>query len=110
MTNATLEPTTFESSALAEASSKVADVAPGPAVPGPGIGRINLDGLPKREATQSTAIQGRRPGLLSRSFHMLRDASFQVGLSLPGKLWYRESKTLNAKDKAVLDATMQGFL
>ena len=110
MTNAILEPTTIESSAPAEASTKVADVAPQPATPDTGIGRTNLDRLPKRETARSTAIQGRRRGLLSRSFHALRDTSFQVGFSLPGKLWYREYPVLNAKDRAVLDAAQQGFL
>lgn len=114
MTNAILEPPTIESSALAENPikkvSKLAEVAPRPAARGAGIGRINLDVLPRREITQSTVIQGRKPGLLSRSFHMLRDASFQIGLSHPGKLWYRESQFLNAKEKAVLDAALHGFL
>ena len=110
MTNAILEPTTIESPAPAEASTKVAEVAPQPATPDTGMGRINLDRLPKRETARSTSIQSRRQGLLGRSFRMLKDTSFQVGFSLPGKLWCRESQALNAKEKAVLDAAQQGFL
>ena len=75
-----------------------------------GSGRINPAGWAQREITQSTAIQGEKRGLLNRQFHVLRDTSFQLGLSLPGKLWYRESQNLSAKDKAVLDAAMHGFL
>ena len=115
MPNAILEPTIIESSALAEASipeapTKAAKAAPLIAAPDTGNGRMNPNGLSKRESTKSIAIQGRRRGPLGRSFRALRDASFQIGLSAPGKRWYRESKDLNAKDKAVLDAAMHGFL
>ena len=41
---------------------------------------------------------------------MLKDASFQLGLSGPGKLWYKESQVLNAKDKAVLNQALHGYL
>ena len=110
MTNATLEPTTLRPSARTEASTEAAEMAPRPAAPGADIGHINLAGRAQRAITQSTPIQGEKRGLLSRPFYLLRDASFQLGFSLPGKLWYRESQLLNAKDKAVLDAALHGFL
>ncbi len=115
MTNAIVEPTTIEPPAVAEAPTpdtfnEVAEVSTRSAAQGFGIGRINQAGLSQRANTRSAAIQGKKLGLLGRSFHMLRDASFQVGLSLPGKLWYRESRVLNARDKAAMDAAMQGFL
>ena len=110
MTNAILEPKPFESSALTQAPASVAEMTPPPAAPVVGIGRINSDGIPKRAITQSTLIQGKKLGLFGKPFHMLRDASFQIGLSLPGKLWYRESPALDAREKATMDILMQGFL
>ena len=110
MTNATLEPTTIESPALSRAATKVADIAPRPATPDTGTGRTGLDGRTQRKITQSTQIQGAKRGLLSRPFYLLKDASFQLGLSGPGKLWYKESQVLNAKDKAVLNQALHGFL
>ena len=110
MTNATLEPTTLPSSAPTEAPTKVADIAPRPAAPDTGTGSINLAGRTQRVITQLTSIQGENRGLLSRPFYLLKDASFQLGLSGPGKLWYKESQVLNAKDKAVLNQALHGFL
>ena len=110
MTNATLEPTTVESPALNRAPTKVAVMAPRPAAPDTGNGRISLDGRTQRKITQSTPIQGTKRGLLSRPFYLLKDASFQLGLSGPGMLWYKESQVLNAKDKAVLNQALHGFL
>ena len=110
MTNATLEPTTIESPALSRAATKVADIAPRPAAPDTGTGRMSLNGLPQRKITQLTSIQGENRGLLSRPFYLLKDDSFQLGLSGPGKLWYKESQVLNAKDKAVLNQALHGYL
>ena len=110
MTNATLEPTTLRSSAPTEAPTKVAGMAPRPAAPDAGNGRINLDRRATREITQPTAIQGKKRNLLSRPFYLLKDVSFQLGLSGPGKLWYKESQVLNAKDKAVLNQQLHGYL
>ncbi|PKB73328.1 MAG: hypothetical protein BZY75_02500 [SAR202 cluster bacterium Io17-Chloro-G7] len=110
MTNATLDPKTIESLDLTGPSVPSAEATPRAEVADASAGHVKFHRLPKRQATQSSMIPARRPGLLGRSFHMLRDASFQVGLSLPGKLWYKESKDLNAKQRAVMDAEMQGFL
>jgi len=110
LTNATLEPTTLQSSATTEAPTKVVDVVPLPAAPDTDTRRISLDVRAQRRITQSTPIQGKKRGPLSRPFYLLRDASFQLGLSGPGKLWYKESQDLNAKDKAVLDIALHGFL
>ena len=110
LTNATLEPTTLQSTVTTEGETKVAEMAPSPAAPGTSIGRISVTDWDQRDNNRSTPIQGKKRGLLNRQFHLLRDTSFQLGLSLPGKLWYRESQNPNAKDKAVLDAAMHGFL
>ena len=110
MTNATLEPATFQSSAPAEAPTDVAEMPRRPAAPDTGIGRLDVDRRAKREITQPTPIQGKKRNLLTRSFYLLKDASFQLGLSGPGKLWYKESQVLNAKDKAVLNQALHGFL
>ena len=47
---------------------------------------------------------------MGRSINLLRNASFGVRLTLPGKLWYRESPVLNVRDKAAMDTVMRGFL
>ncbi len=110
MTKQTLEPEIIESLDLTQAGIKITEATSGPVVADTSAGHITSHRLPNRQTTQSSEILARRPGLLDRSFHMLRDVSFQVGLSQPGKLWYKESKDLNAKQKAVMDAAMQGFL
>ena len=110
MTNATLEPTTLQSTVTTKGETNAAEMALQPAAPRAGIGRISVADWTQQDDNQSTAIQGEKRGLLNRQFHLLRDTSFQLGLSLPGKLWYRESQNPNAKDKAVLDAAMHGFL
>lgn len=109
MTNAFLEPTTIESPVPAETPINVTNVATQAAAPGAGIDPINLDWLPQREITRATSTQGKKLGLFGKSFHMLRDASFQIGLSHPGKLWYRDSPALNAKEKATMDAALLGL-
>ena len=110
MSNAILEPTTIESPAPSETPTNVTNVATQAAAPGAGIYPTNLDWLPQREITRATSTQGKKLGLFGKSFHMLRDASFQIGLSLPGKLWYRESNVLNAREKATMDAALLGLL
>ena len=110
MTNATLEPTTLQSSATTEAPTKLVEVVPLPAAPDTDTGRISPDGRAQRKITQSTPIQGKKQGPLSRPVYPLRDALFQLGLARPGKRWYRETQILNAKDKAVLDIALHGFL
>lgn len=110
MTNAILEHTTIESQGHIQNSIDAAALATPAAAPDVTIGRTNPDGLPTREITQSTAKQGQEPGLLGRSINLLRNASFGVGLTLPGKLWYRESPVLNVRDKAAMDTVMRGFL
>ena len=49
-------------------------------------------------------------GLLSRSVRLIKDGAFQLGLSAPGRLWYRDSAHLNVKEKAILDAQFLGYL
>ena len=110
LTNATLEPTTLQSTVTTEGPTNAAEMALRPAAPSASIGRISVADWTQQDNNRSTSIQGEKRGLLNRQFHLLRDTSFQLGLSLPGKLWYRESQNPNAKDKAVLDAAMNGFL
>ncbi len=46
-------------------------------------------------------------GLFSRSVRLIKDGAFQLGFSAPGRLWYRDSTRLNAKEKTVLDARLR---
>ena len=108
MTNAILEPTAL-GPATAESLTLVKLTA-APAQPGVEVDGVISDRLSQPSFTGSTVIQGKKLGLLGRSFHMLKSASFQVGLSLPGEVWHRESQALSDKEKAVWDAAQQGFL
>lgn len=109
LTNAVLEPTTIEpiTDEPSVIATGVATRAPGPEV---AFSRITSDELNVEEITKSPEIHGKKPGLFGRSFQALRAASFQVGLSLPGKFWYRESRNLNAREMSAMDAVMRGFL
>ena len=108
MTNAILEPTTL--APVADKSLTLVESTAAPAQPGVEVDGVISDRLSQPSFTGSTVIQGKKLGRLARSFHMLKIASFQAGLSLPGEVWHRESQALNAKEKAVLGADLQGFL
>ena len=108
MTNAILEPTTLGPAAAGSLTLEVLTAAP--AQPGVEVDRVISDRLSQPFFTGSTVIQGKKLGLLGRSFHMLKSASFQAGLSLPGEVWHRESQALNAREKATMDAALLGLL
>lgn len=89
---------------------KVSEPALQAAAPGAGVGLADPEVAAQEKIAPSVSVPGTKRGLLNKPFGLLKGASFQFGLSLPGKLWYRESQAINAKDKAVLDAALQGFL
>ena len=51
----------------------------------------------------------RKRGLIRGWARALSDVSFQLGISFPGRLWYRDSRQLSAKEKAELDIRMHGI-
>ncbi len=73
--------------------------------------RVITAGSPRQqERADDPEILGKQgTSLLSRSVRALKDGAFQLGFSAPGKLWYRDSTRLNAKEKALFDAQLQGI-
>ena len=51
----------------------------------------------------------RKGGLIRGWARALGDVSFQLGISSPGRRWYRQSLRLSAKEKAELDIRMHGI-
>ena len=48
-------------------------------------------------------------GWLSRPVRWLKDGAFQLGLTAPGRLWYRNSAWLTIKGRPELDAYRHGY-
>ena len=48
-------------------------------------------------------------GVVSRSVRTLKVGAFQLGLSAPSMLWFRDSTRLNVKEKVLLDAQLYGY-
>lgn len=54
------------------------------------------------------AAEAERAGLARRLAIRIADLAFQLGISGSGRLWYRHSQAVSAKEKAVLDGQMLG--
>ncbi len=68
---------------------------------------------PNTEAGEVRITAGRREkkaGWLIGLEHRLGDLFFQTGLSGPGRLWYKESRVLSAKEKVLLDEEFMRFV
>ena len=53
---------------------------------------------------------GKKAGWLAGLEHRLEDLIFQVGLSGPGRLWYKDSRVLTAREKVLLDEESMRFV
>ena len=56
-----------------------------------------------RKIELSKFKQTRHVGILGRSLNAIKSGAFQLGLSAPGRLWYRNSAILSDREKAWLD-------
>ena len=66
-------------------------------------------GLTTMNRAKTTGGGEKRAGLLSRTARGFGDVFFQLGISGPGRRWYKDSRCLSAKDKAVLDEELLGI-
>ena len=80
-----------------------AQAQPGPREPRPNVPATT------RAVMIADVGSTRKGGLIRRSARALGEVSFQLGISYPGRLWYRESRQLSAKEKSESDARMMGF-
>ena len=105
MTSQTLEqPKTIASAALCVAKPDLR------AMPPAANQRIPGGSAQQLEAARDIDVRANQgAGLLTRTVRLLKPGAFRLGLSGPGRLWYRDSTRLNAKERAVLDAQLQGI-
>ena len=61
--------------------------------------RWNMDTLANENGPQR---------FFARWAYGLGDVFFQLGISGPGRLWYKDSERLSAKDKSLLDEELLG--
>ena len=54
--------------------------------------------------------QTRRVGIWQRSLRAIKNATFELGLSSPGQLWYRNSTVLSDREKAWLDGELNRII
>ena len=106
MTTETLKQTKTNSSAAPRLVNTALQTAPG------SVNQVITAGSAcQQEPAHDIAVAVKQgSGLLSRSVRLIKDGAFQLGLSAPGRLWYRDSTHLNVKEKAILDAHLHGFL
>ena len=103
MATATLERTTTITQPKPVEITQPAPAQPAKRVPRP------VDPSNNRAIKSAVVGRTRKRGLIRGWARALSDVSFQLGISFPGRLWYRDSRQLSAKEKAELDIRMHGI-